>query len=184
MDSVQSVCGVWRVAFIWIGFLEILDYIWKNGDPGLQQNRRLPGYPGTRVAVMSLPAGSRYLRVFKSDPTRSDRVFPPGTRERGERGQFLRSMQYNLAYNVSGHNVRNTTNSAIMLLQLSWSPGPSEKILFWQLFLFAHIKSSKLQVVNGQDQLLFTKPWISHQTCVLFFTRSISFFFNEIRFSP
>ena len=50
------------------------------------------------------------------------------------------SMQYNLAYNVTGHNVCNTTNWAIMLQLQSSSPGPSEQTLVWQFFLFAYIK--------------------------------------------
>ena len=50
-------------------------------------------------------------------------------------------MQYNLAYDVSGHNVRNTTNWAIMLLLQTVVITRAERTkTFGRVFFIAYIK--------------------------------------------
>ena len=89
--------------------------------------------------------------------------------------QNVWSVQDNLSYNVSGHNFWSTTNWAIIyyraiLTVVVITRGPGEKIVvFLTVFCSPILKSSKSQPVEGQDQLLFTKPWRISPTFVLFF---------------
>ena len=88
--------------------------------------------------------------------------------------QNVWSVQDNLSYNVSGHNFWSTTNWAIIyyraiLTVVVITRGPGEKIVvFLTVFCSPILKSSKSQPVEGQDQLLFTKPWRISPTCLLY----------------